>query len=78
MKRGAAPKGHELRFWKVEALPETNFQATWEKAAGPYPQAALGAGSWELENTALRTLRDKIRTGKNGSMKPKKNVSSGT
>jgi hypothetical protein len=64
MKRGAAPKGHDLRFWKVDALPETNFQATWGKAAGPYPQAALGAGSWELENTALRTLRDKIRTGR--------------
>lgn len=64
MKRGAAPKGHDLRFWKVDALPEGNFQATWGKAAGPYPQAALGAGSWELENTALRTLRDKIRTGR--------------
>lgn len=64
MKRGAAPKGHELRFWKVDALPETNFQATWQKAAGPYPQAALGAGSWELENTALRALRDKIMTGR--------------
>ena len=64
MKRGAAPKGHELRFWKVEALPEANFQATWEAAAGPYPQAALGAGSWELENPALRALRDKIRTGR--------------
>ena len=64
MKRGAAPKGHDLRFWKVDALPETNFQATWEKAAGPYPQAALGAGSWELENPALRALRDKIRTGR--------------
>jgi phage tail protein X len=64
MKRGAAPKGHELRFWKVDALPEVNFQATWEKAAGPYPQAALGAGSWELENSTLRALRDKIRTGR--------------
>ena len=64
MKRGSAPEGHDLRFWQLDALPETNFQATWEKAAGPYPQAALGAGSWELENTALRTLRDKIRTGK--------------
>ena len=64
MKRGAAPKGHDLRFWKVEALPETNFQATWEAAAGPYLQAALGAGSWELENPALRALRDKIRTGR--------------
>lgn len=63
MKRGAAPKGHELRFWKVDALSESNFQATWEKAAGPYPQAVLGAGSWELENPALRALRDKIRKG---------------
>jgi len=64
MKRGAAPKGHQLRFWKVEALPETNFQATWEKASGPYPKAALAAGSWELENPTLRALRDKIRTGR--------------
>ncbi|MDX0451243.1 N-6 DNA methylase [Sinorhizobium medicae] len=64
MKRGAASKGHDLRFWKVDALPENNFQATWEKAAAPYPQAALGAGSWELENTALRVLRDKIRKGR--------------
>ncbi|MCA3517821.1 MAG: N-6 DNA methylase [Rhodobacter sp.] len=64
MKRGAAPKGHDLRFWKVDAVPEANFQATWEKAAGPYPQSALGAGSWELENPALRALRDKIRAGR--------------
>lgn len=64
MKRGAMPKGHELCFWKVDALPETNFQAAWEAAAGPYPQAALGAGSWELENPALRALRVKIRKGR--------------
>lgn len=64
VKRGAAPKAHELRFWKLDTLPEGNFQATWGKAAGPYPQAALGAGSWELENPALRALRDKIRTGR--------------
>ena len=64
MKRGAAPKGHELRFWKVDALPENNFIASWEAAAGPYPQAALGAGSWELENPALRDLRNKIRKGR--------------
>lgn len=63
MKRGAAPKGHELRFWKVDALPDNNFLATWETAAGTYPQAALGAGSWELENPALRALRAKIRKG---------------
>lgn len=64
MKRGAAPKEHELRFWKVGMLPQDNFLATWEAAAGPYPQAALGTGSWELENSSLRALRDKIRKGK--------------
>ena len=64
LKRGPAPAGHELRFWKVEALPESNFRAAWEAAAGPYPQSALGPGSWELENPALRALRDKIRAGK--------------
>lgn len=64
MRRGVAPQGHDLRFWKVDALPENNFLATWEKAAGPFPQAALGSGSWELENPALRALRDKIRRGR--------------
>lgn len=64
MKRGNAPKGHDLRFWKVDALTENNFLATWEAAAGPYPQTALGAGSWELENPALRALRDKIKKGR--------------
>jgi len=64
LKRGAAPKGHHLRFWKVDSLPEHNFLSTWEAAAGPYPQSALGGGSWELENPDLRVLRDKIRTGR--------------
>ena len=63
MKRGSAPKAHDVRFWRLDALPVTNFQAAWEAAAGPYPQAALGTGSWELENPALRALRDKIRKG---------------
>ena len=64
MKRGAAPKEHELRFWRLDALPGDNFLATWQTAAGPYPQTALEAGSWELENPALRALRNKIRAGK--------------
>ncbi|TFW12163.1 type I restriction endonuclease subunit M [Brevundimonas intermedia] len=63
-RRGAAPSGHELKFWQLEAVPETNFQAAWEKAAGAYPQAALSSGPWELENTTLRSLRDKIRGGR--------------
>ncbi len=63
LKNAAAQKGHELQFWKVDVLPETNFLASWEAAQGPYPQSALGSGSWELENPALRALRDKIRKG---------------
>jgi hypothetical protein len=61
MKREIASESHELRFWKIDALPETNFLATWAAAAGLYPQAALGAGSWELENATLRRLREKIK-----------------
>lgn len=64
MRKEAPAKDHEVQFWKVDSLPDNNFQATWEAAAGPYPQAALSAGSWELENPALRALRDKIRTGR--------------
>lgn len=64
LKNVAPSKGHEIRFWNVEAIPESNFQATWEVASGPYPQSGLGAGSWELENPALRALRDKLIKGR--------------
>lgn len=64
MQRGTAPKDHALCFWKVGALPEANFRATFEKSAGPYPQSALSSGSWELEGAALRALRDKIKNGR--------------
>ncbi|MFI8750081.1 Eco57I restriction-modification methylase domain-containing protein [Vreelandella lionensis] len=64
MKSSPLPEGHELRFWKVDRLPENNFHATWEAAAGLYPQDALGSGSWELENPALRSLREKIKADK--------------
>ena len=64
LKNGPAPKGHELRYWKVDVLPETNFQSNWEAAQGPFPQSSLSSGPWELENPALRALRDKIRAGR--------------
>ena len=64
LKRGTAPRGHELRFWKVDALPEANFRASWVGAATCYPQEALDERSWELESAALYALRDKIKTGK--------------
>ncbi|MCO5734422.1 DNA methyltransferase [Rhizobium sp. SSA_523] len=64
MRREEPAKTHALRFWKVEDLPETNFTVTFDKKAEAYPQAALSADSWELENAALKALRDKIRKGK--------------
>ena len=64
MQRGVAPKNHDLQFWNVADLPTSNFRATFRALAGPYPQPALTAGSWELESPALRKLRAKIRKGK--------------
>lgn len=64
MRRDAPDKKHELRFWKIEQLPEANFRSSFEDRAEPYPQRALTSGSWELESPALKALRDKIRNGK--------------
>ncbi len=64
LRRGAAAEQHLLRFWKVAALPDSNFNAEWQAHAAPFPQSALGAGSWELEGDDLRRLREKIRAGR--------------
>lgn len=63
MLRGKAAEDHTLNYWKLDRLPDSNFLASWDKAAAPYPQSALGGGSWELENDLLRGLRDKIMNG---------------
>jgi type I restriction-modification system DNA methylase subunit len=64
LRRGKPAADHQLNFWNLEDLPQSNFLAAWEKASAPFPQSALGGGSWELENNRLRALRDKIRTGR--------------
>lgn len=64
MRHGNAPKEHHLQFWNVEELPALNFRATFRALAGHYPQPALTSGSWELEDPALRKLRNKIHNGK--------------
>ena len=61
MKRGEALPPHQIRFWKVDALPADSFDAAFDDLAKGYPQNALSEGSWELEDDALRGLRDKIR-----------------
>ena len=63
-KRLPASQDHRLRFWKVDALPEANFRATWAGTAHDYPQTALDERSWELEGGAMLALRNKIRSGK--------------
>ena len=64
LRRSPAPPEHELRFWKVNALPEANFRASWVGAADVYAQAALDERSWELEGEAMLALRNRIRNGK--------------
>ena len=64
LRRSSASKEHELRFWKLGALPESNFRASWVRAADEYPQTALDEGSWELEGAAMFALRNKIKNGK--------------
>lgn len=54
----------ELQFWNIEDLPKSNFRASFKDHAASYPQKALGDGSWELENPALRALRTKITKGR--------------
>ena len=64
LRRSPATHEHELRFWKVDELPEANFRASWVGAADVYAQAALDEGSWELESAAMLALRNKIKDGK--------------
>lgn len=64
LRAGAPAKDQALEFWKVDVLPEGDFAAAFEEAREPYPQAALGDGSWELESPALRRLREKIVAGR--------------
>ena len=64
MRREEPKNDHAIRFWNVEAIPESNFRATFDKVADDYPQASLPSGSWELKSPALRALRDKIRKGR--------------
>ncbi len=53
-----------FKFWKLNAVPESNFGQAFGEAAQDYPQDKLSAGSWELESDALRNLRNKIVAGK--------------
>jgi TaqI-like C-terminal specificity domain/Eco57I restriction-modification methylase len=63
MRAGAPDAKHQIRFWNIDDLPADNFDKAFAGAAQPYPQASLSSGSWELENPALRALRDKIKAG---------------
>lgn len=64
MRAGSSPPGHNLQFWKIGEMPADSFADAYADAAKPFPQEALGRGSWELEGDALRALRAKISAGK--------------
>ena len=64
MRAGGPPAGHDLHFWKIGEMPADSFADAFADAAKPFPQEALGRGSWELEGDALRALRSKITAGK--------------
>lgn len=64
MRAGSPPPGHVLQFWKIGQMPADSFADAFADAAKPFPQEALGRGSWELEGDALRALRAKITAGK--------------
>ena len=48
----------------MSAIPTGNFAQSFAEKAQDFPQGKLTASSWELESDALRTLRDKIVSGK--------------
>jgi hypothetical protein len=64
MRNDPPSNAHEIVFWKIKDLPKDNFDTAYRDHAEPYPQSALASGSWELENPALRNLRNKIVAGK--------------
>jgi len=65
MRRDEPVKKHELQFWNLLSIPDANFLASFEMVKEPYPQSSLTNESWELENPALKRLRDKLKHKKN-------------
>ena len=49
MQRGAPPEGHDLRYWNVDAVPETEFGAAFDASAARTlnPRLFQGHGSWK-------------------------------
>lgn len=64
LRKSPVAHDHELNFWNLTELVRDDFTAQYAKRAEPFPQSALGAGSWELESPALQALRKKIVEGK--------------
>ncbi|MES2496851.1 MAG: DNA methyltransferase [Pseudomonadota bacterium] len=60
MRAGSPPSGHDLQFWKIGEMPADSFADAFTDASKPFPQNALGRGSWELESDKLSDLRRKI------------------
>ena len=55
---------HQLKFWKLDDKPDSNFLAMFLTKQQSYPQLELSEESWELEGLPLRKLRKKITNDK--------------
>lgn len=64
MRADAPPQDHALQFWNIDVMPDGSFADAFADAAHPFPQEAIGRGSWELESPALRDLRTKLVSGR--------------
>ncbi|GGF71039.1 hypothetical protein GCM10011332_26270 [Terasakiella brassicae] len=61
MKQGEVSKDHQVMFWNVTELPNSNFGKAFDKNKAPYSQINLSSEAWELEDERLWALRKKIK-----------------
>ena len=62
--RAAKPdNAHNLLFWEIDDFPSGSFGDAFADASQPFPQSALGSGSWKLESDDRLLLREKILAG---------------
>lgn len=63
MRAGSPPPGHNLHFWKVGKMPSDSFADAFVESSKPYSQSALSSEPWQLEESAVKALREKIAAG---------------
>src|SRR5690606_16830577 len=49
VRRGPPSSSHQISFWNLDEIPETNFSEAFRNNCLFYPQVSLTVGSWEFE-----------------------------